>query len=137
MFQNINLCFGYLLFIPQGNSSLITFTWRCFDLFWQRFVEKKTLFVRYFSSSTQYSQSFFFLQWLKKFLVWHQIINPLLHRYSFCRINRRQLLKTLWKKEKLLVTSNFSFFPQCFLFYQISVSPFLYIFDIINDNYPY
>ena len=25
------------------------------------------------------------------------------------------LLKTLWKKEKLLVTSNFSFSPQCFL----------------------
>ena len=26
-----------------------------------------------------------------------------------------QVLKTLWEKEKLLVTSNFSFFPKCFL----------------------
>ena len=26
----------------------------------------------------------------------------------------KSLLKTLWEKEKLLVTSNFSFFPQCF-----------------------
>ena len=35
--------------------------------------------------------------------------NPLLHRYSFWPINNRQLLKTLWEKKKLLVTSNFSF----------------------------
>ena len=31
------------------------------------------------------------------------------------RVCRRILLKTLWEKEKLLITSNFSFFPQCFL----------------------
>ena len=30
-------------------------------------------------------------------------------RYSFWRMNNRQLLKTLCEKEKLLVTSNFSF----------------------------
>ena len=36
-------------------------------------------------------------------------INPLLHRYSFWCINNRQLLKTLWEKEK-----------------------FVYIFDIIS-----
>ena len=35
--------------------------------------------------------------------------NPLLHRYSFWRINNRRLLKTLWEKKKLLITSNFSF----------------------------
>ena len=28
---------------------------------------------------------------------------------SFQRINNRQLLKTLWEKKKLLITSNFSF----------------------------
>ena len=36
-------------------------------------------------------------------------LNPFLHRYSFCHIYNRQLLKTLWEKEKLLETSNFSF----------------------------
>ena len=39
---------------------------------------------------------------------------PFLHRYSFWCINTRQLLKTLWKKEKLIVMSNFSFFPSVF-----------------------
>ena len=34
--------------------------------------------------------------------------NPLLHRYSFKRINNRLFWKTLWEK-KLLVTSNFFF----------------------------
>ena len=36
-------------------------------------------------------------------------LNTLLYRYSFSRINNRQLLKTLWEKKKLLVTSNFFF----------------------------
>ena len=36
-------------------------------------------------------------------------LNALLHRYSFQRINNRQLLKTLWEKKKLLITSNFFF----------------------------
>ena len=35
--------------------------------------------------------------------------NRLLHRYSFQHISNRQLLKTLWEKKKLLVTSNFFF----------------------------
>ena len=34
---------------------------------------------------------------------------PLLHRYSFWRINNRQLLKTLWEKKILLIMSNFFF----------------------------
>ena len=37
------------------------------------------------------------------------LLNPLLHRYSFWHINNRQLLKTLWENNKLLVISNFSF----------------------------
>ena len=35
--------------------------------------------------------------------------NPLLHRYSFWRINNRLLLKTWCEREKLLMTSNFPF----------------------------
>ena len=53
--------------------------------------------------------------------------NPLLHRYSFGRINNRQLLKTLWEKEKLLVMSNFSPSHNVFLLNQIFVCPFVTI----------
>ena len=41
----------------------------------------------------------------------------------------RQLLKTLWEKEKRAISP---FSPQCFLLYQISVSPFVHISDIIS-----
>ena len=55
----------------------------------------------------------FMVQWSNNILhltLYHMTkVNPLLHRYSFRRINNRQLLKTLWDKEKLLITSNFSF----------------------------
>ena len=61
------------------------------------------------------------------FFVLHHDLIPLLHRYSFCRINYKQLLKTLLEKEKLLITSNFSFSPQCFLLNQIIVSIFVHI----------
>ena len=44
-------------------------------------------------------------------------INPLLHRYSFQLFNNIKLLKTLWEKKKLLVTSNFFFSHN--LFYSI------------------
>ena len=58
--------------------------------------------------------------------------NPLLHRYSFWRINNRQFLKTWREKEKVLVTSSFLPFPQYFQLSQIIVSPFVPIFDIIS-----
>ena len=37
------------------------------------------------------------------------IFNPFLHNDTFWRTWETSLLKTLWEKEKLLVTSNFSF----------------------------
>ena len=47
-------------------------------------------------------------------------INPLLHRYSFWCINNRQLLKTFWEKEKLLILNEqFLLFPHCFLLNQL------------------
>ena len=52
-------------------------------------------------------------------------IYPLLLRYSFWLINNRQLLKTLWEKEKLLVTI-FST--------QIIVSSFVHIFLTLYLN---
>ena len=39
-------------------------------------------------------------------LTLHEAINPLLYKYSFRRIGNKWLLKTLWEKKKLLVTSN-------------------------------
>ena len=58
--------------------------------------------------------------------------NPLLHRYSFWSINNRQLLKTFWEKEKLLVTSNFSISHNVFYSIKTIVSPFVHILDIIS-----
>ena len=56
-----------------------------------------------------------------------ELLNPLLHRYSFQLINKRQLLKTLWEKKKLLVMSNFFFSHN--VFYSIrNLYPHLSIF---------
>ena len=38
-----------------------------------------------------------------------QPFNPFLHNDTFWRPRETSLLKTLWEKEKLLITSNFSF----------------------------
>ena len=56
----------------------------------------------------------------------------LLHRYLFWRINSRRLLKTLLEKEKLLLTSNFSFSNIVFPLNLTIVSPFVHIFNIIS-----
>ena len=42
-------------------------------------------------------------------------INPFPNEPRFLCVCSRSLLKTLWEKENLLVTSNFSFSQQCFL----------------------
>ena len=42
-------------------------------------------------------------------------LNPFLNKPWFLHVCSTSLLKTLWKKEKLLVTSNSSFSPQFFL----------------------
>ena len=44
----------------------------------------------------------------------HTVVNPFPNKPLFWRVCRNSLLKTLWRKEKFLVTSNFSF-SQCFL----------------------
>ena len=46
-------------------------------------------------------------EWVK-FVKW-QMINPFPNKPWFLSVCRTRLLKTLWEKEKLLVTSNFSF----------------------------
>ena len=57
----------------------------------------------------------FFAIIIKSFCLSHVIdslsnhINPFLNKPWFSRVCRRCLLKPLWEKEKLLVTSNFSF----------------------------
>ena len=64
-------------------------------------------------------------------------VNPLVHKYSFWHINTRQLLKTLWEKQKLIINKQFFLFLQCFLHNQIIVShlcsPFQ-TFSTLSDN---
>ena len=53
-----------------------------------------------------------FCHWyLVKLLTWSWVVkdNPLPNKPLFLRVCSTSLLKTLWEKEKLLVTSNFSF----------------------------
>ena len=48
-------------------------------------------------------------------------INPLLYRYSFQRLNKRQLLKTLWEKKKLLNQKIVSTFADIFFYITLSL----------------
>ena len=50
--------------------------------------------------------------------------NPLPNKPLFSCVCSTSLLKTLWKKEKLLVTSNFFFYPQCLSTLLDSFPPF-------------
>ena len=69
------------------------------------------------------------LQWFRwpdKCLSWLILLffNPLPHNTTFWRAKDMKLWKTLWEKEKLLVTRNFSFFSQCFLSYMVLIFHF-------------
>ena len=56
--------------------------------------------------------------------------NPFPNKPWFLRVCSTSLLKTMWKKEKLLVTSNFSFSHT--VFYQfVELSTILITFEII------
>ena len=46
------------------------------------------------------------------------LFNPFPNKPWFLRVCRTSLLKTLWEKEKLLVTSNFSFSHSVFYLYE-------------------
>ena len=67
-------------------------------------------------------------------VLWLQIepFNPLLHRYSFKRINNKTAFENIVGKEKNARNEQFLLFPQCFLLNQIIVSPFVHIFVIIS-----
>ena len=55
------------------------------------------------------------------FLLWGSL-NPFPNKPWFLHVRRKSLLKTLWEKEKLLVSSNFSFSRSVFyLFGELSV----------------
>ena len=66
------------------------------------------------------------------FEVWrnHEYSNPFPNKPWFLRVCSTSLLKTLWEKEKLLVTSNFSFFHTVFYLFG-ELSPFLIKFKIV------
>ena len=52
------------------------------------------------------------------------LYNCLPHKYHFQQPCIRSLLKTLWEKKKMLVTSIFSFFPRWVLPFPIQISNF-------------
>ena len=53
------------------------------------------------------------------------VLNPFLNKPWFLRVCSTRLLKTLWEKEKLLVTSNFSFSHS--IFYPFGDLPAIFI----------
>ena len=61
------------------------------------------------------NSSYSFCSWLRNYLSWNlKIFNPFPNDSWFLRVCSTSLLKTLWEKEKLLVTSNFSIFHSVF-----------------------
>ena len=61
-----------------------------------------------FSSNLKLSSANSFSLEVRKFAVWERV-NSFPNKPWFLRVCRTSPLKTMWKKEKLLVTSNFSF----------------------------
>ena len=59
-----------------------------------------------------------------------QAINPFPNKPWFLRVCGRSLLKTLWEKKKLLVTSNF-FFSHSVFYPFIEISAILIKFEIV------
>ena len=124
---------------------ILTKTIHCFfvsaeQIFW-KYLEKRssspfpTVFSTLFNNSTAVFIKFkivvcklFQFGWVwnlsfGKGLTLSQTSPGFLHVYS------TSLLKTLWEKDKLLVTSNLSFFPQCFLPVWITLCHFRQIWN--------
>ena len=94
------------------NASEYRRIWRRLRTFIQWFVNTKP--IQFFSSEENKLNHAV----KKKGLGWRNqriFVMPFPNKPWFLRVCSTSLLKTLWKKEKLLVTSNFSFSPQCFL----------------------
>ena len=62
-------------------------------------------------------------------IVW-EWVNPFPNKPSYLRVCSTRLLKTLWEKEKLLVTSNFSFSHSVFYLFE-ELSAILIKFEIV------
>ena len=70
------------------------------------------------------------LHWLS---VPEYLLNPFPNKTCFLRVCSTSLLKTLWEKEKLLVTSNFSLFHS--VFYSFGETSAMFIkFEIVVCN---
>ena len=57
-------------------------------------------------------------------------VNPFPNKPWFLSVNRISLLKTLWEKEKLLLTSNFSFAHSVF-YWLVELSTIFIKFEIV------
>ena len=60
------------------------------------------------------------------------IFNPLLKRYLFLTHQQQTAFENIVGKEEIARNEQFLLFPQCFLPNQVTVSPFLHIFDTIS-----
>ena len=57
-------------------------------------------------------------------------VNPCPHTDAFWHLCSRQLYKTLWQKEKLLTTSNFSFCHNVFNSFSVFIPTFIELFHV-------
>ena len=85
-------------------TSIFSFSYNVFNPSPPKNVNFSVIFIFSSASSFKVDQS--------KNLLFGKELKPI---PTFWRPWETSLLKTLWEKEKLLLTSNFSFFPQCFL----------------------
>ena len=60
------------------------------------------------------------------------VLNPLLHRYSFLCNQQQTAFENIVEKEEIARNKQFLFFQQCFLLNQIIISLLVHIFDIIS-----
>ena len=79
------------------------------------FISTCTKFIVSTVAHTIYRSSTLYQMLQKETISWGRMFNPFPNKPWFLRIRIMSLLKTLWEKEKLLVTSNFSFSLSVFL----------------------
>ena len=93
-----------------GLSLIHMIRWLATEIMYWKYCGSQTRFLCLVVSPSLIK--FSFLQRQTSFICPH--LNLLLHRYSFWLIKNRQLLKKLWEKKKLLITSNLFFSHNAF-----------------------
>ena len=115
---NLDLCGSKILLIGFHFDSVLLLILRnaCLDLL------TSLLWFHYFTSLRSF--------WLQQDKVRKLKFNPFPNKPWFLRVCFKSLLKTLWEKEKLLATSNFSF-SHCVFYLLGEVSTIFNKFEIV------